>query len=54
MGEGAPGLSWVRLFATDPIASTWDAGLEAADSHTSSEKSPFQNGIVKKKERSYV
>lgn len=54
MGEGAPALSWVRLSATDPVASTRDAGLAAADSHTSSEKSPFQNGIVKKKERSYV
>lgn len=53
MGEGAPALSWVRPLATDPVASTRDAGLAAADSHTSSEKSPFQNGICEE-ERSYV
>lgn len=50
LGAGAPSLLWVRLFATDPIPSTRDAGLVAADSHTSNDKSPFPNRIVKKKE----
>lgn len=50
VGEGAPSLLWVRLLATDPVPSTWDAGLLAADSHTSPGKSPFLNRIVKEKE----
>lgn len=49
-GEGVPSFLWARLFATDPVSSTWDAGLMAADSHTSNKKSPFLNRIVKKKE----
>lgn len=49
-GGGAPSLLWARLFATDPISSTWDAELLAAESHTSNEKSLFLNRTVKKKE----
>lgn len=49
-GAGAPSLSRVRLFATDPIPSTRDAGLMAADSHTANDKSPFLKRTLKKKE----
>lgn len=35
---GAPSISGVKLFETNPIPSTWDAELTATDSHISNEK----------------